>query len=107
MHEVVFSASKQVAQGVRAVDLAKFLIDQGIHPPTVYFPLIVKEALMIEPTETESREAMDAFVAKMKEAAALSADDPQAFKRFPETTPISRPDEVKAAKELNVNFFND
>ena len=62
MHECVFSASKQAATGVHAIDIAKFLIDRGYHPPTVYFPMIVKEAIMIEPTETESKATMDAFI---------------------------------------------
>lgn len=67
MHECVFSASRQVKQGVHAIDIAKYLIDRGYHPPTVYFPLNVKEAIMIEPTETESKETMDAFIEIMIE----------------------------------------
>lgn len=105
MHEVVFSASRQANQGVHAIDLAKFLIDQGIHPMTVYFPLTVKEAMMIEPTETESKKALDEFIGIMIAASELAQTNPQAFHDFPRTMPISRPDEVKAAKELNVNFF--
>jgi len=105
MHECVFSAQKQAERGVHAIDIAKFLIDQGIHPPTVYFPLIVKEAIMIEPTETESKETMDQFIDIMIEAAQLAQDNPAYFKTLPLTTPISRPDEVKAAKEVNCNYF--
>jgi len=106
MHEAVFSASRQTAVGVHAIDIAKFLIDQGIHPMTVYFPLTVKESLMIEPTETEAKQEMDEFIAAMIAAAELAQKDPASFHDFPKTMPISRPDEVKAAKELKVNFFN-
>ena len=84
MHECVFSASKQLKHGVHAIDIAKYLIDRGFHPPTVYFPLIVKDAIMIEPTETESKETMDAL------------------HHAPVTMPISRLDETKAAREQNV-----
>ena len=105
MHDCVFSADKQVARGVHAIDIAKFLIDRKIHPPTVYFPLTVKEAIMIEPTETESKETMDAFVDIMLEADALSKKDPDQFHSFPKTMPISRPDETRAAREMKVNFF--
>jgi len=105
MHECLFSASKQEARGVHAIDIAKFLIDRGIHPPTVYFPLTVKEAIMIEPTECENKAEMDAFIEAMLAADALSKSDPAAFKNFPLTRPISRPDETKAAREINVNYF--
>ncbi len=105
MHECVFSASEQVKNGVHAIDLAKYLIDQGIHPMTVYFPLVVREAMMVEPTETESKQTMDRFIQCMLDAAQLAARDPGVFHDFPQTMPISRPDEVKAAKDLNVNFF--
>jgi len=105
MHECVFSAARQEKKGVHALDIAKFLIDQGIHPPTIYFPLIVKEALMIEPTETESKEDMDVFVDAMIKAAELAEKDPASFKQFPLTMPITRPDEVKAAKDIHCNFF--
>jgi glycine dehydrogenase subunit 2 len=106
MHECLFSASKQVERGVHAIDIAKFLIDRKIHPPTVYFPLTVKEAVMIEPTETESLETMDVFIEAMLEADELSKKDPAQFKTFPRTMPISRPDETKAARDVKVNFFN-
>jgi len=102
MHECVFSASKQAAVGVHAIDIAKFLIDQGYHPPTVYFPLIVKEAIMIEPTETESKATMDAFIDTMIEAARLAESNPQAFATMPVTMPVTRLDETKAAREQNV-----
>jgi len=102
MHECVFSAGRQMAHEVHAIDIAKFLIDKGFHPPTVYFPLIVKEAIMIEPTETESKGTLDAFIAAMREAAQLSEKDPAALKKAPVTTPISRLDETKAAREQKV-----
>jgi glycine dehydrogenase subunit 2 len=102
MHECTFSASRQVEHGIHAIDIAKFLIDKGFHPPTVYFPLIVKEAIMIEPTETESKATIDAFVEAMREAARLAVDDPEALRRAPVTTPISRLDETKAAREQKV-----
>lgn len=102
MHECVFSASKQLEHGVHAIDIAKFLIDKGYHPPTVYFPMIVKEAIMIEPTETESKATMDAFIEVMIEAAKTAETNPQALLDAPLTMPISRLDETKAAREQNV-----
>jgi glycine dehydrogenase subunit 2 len=105
MHECVFSASRQAQRGVHAIDIAKFLIDQKIHPPTVYFPLSVKEAIMIEPTETESKETMDRFVEAMSAADDLSQSNPEIFHALPKTTPVTRPDEVKAARNLNTSYF--
>jgi glycine dehydrogenase subunit 2 len=102
MHECVFSASRQLAHGVHAIDIAKFLIDRGYHPPTVYFPLIVKEAIMIEPTETESKATLDAFIAVMIEAAEAAEQDPEAMHQAPLTMPVTRLDETKAAREQNV-----
>jgi glycine dehydrogenase subunit 2 len=99
MHECVFTAARQAKGGVKAMDLAKAIIDRGFHPPTVYFPLTVKEAMMIEPTETESKEMLDAFVAAMVEVAALAETDPDSFAAMPTTTPIGRPDEVLAARK--------
>jgi glycine dehydrogenase subunit 2 len=106
MHECVFSASRQADRGVHAIDIAKFLIDQGIHPPTVYFPLIVKESVMIEPTETESKETLDRFIAMMIKAGELAKTHPEAFKDLPKTTPVARPDEVKAARDIKCSFFS-
>ncbi len=105
MHESVFSAANQAARGVHAIDIAKFLIDQNIHPPTVYFPISVPEAIMIEPTESESKQTMDTFIDKMIEADQLSKTNPSAFKEFPKTTPIARPDETKAARDVHTSFF--
>jgi len=104
MHECVFSAARQAAGGIHALDIAKFLIDAGFHPPTVYFPLIVKEAMMIEPTETESKETLDEFVAAMTEAARLAREDPEKLKSAPVSSPVGRLDETRAARELNLKF---
>ncbi len=102
-HECVFSTTeKMAANGVHAIDIAKALIDRGFHPPTVYFPTIVKEAMMIEPTETESKETLDAFIAAMIEIAELAQKDPEMLKAAPVTTPVSRPNETAAAKNLNI-----
>jgi len=102
-HECVFSTTETMAKnGVHALDIAKALIDRGFHPPTVYFPTIVKEAMMIEPTETESLETLDAFIAAMIEIAELAESDPEPLKAAPVTTPVSRPNETAAAKNLNI-----
>jgi len=99
MHEVVFSGKKQKDMGVSTLDIAKRLLDFGYHPPTVYFPLIVKEALMIEPTETESRETLDDFIAAMIQIANEAETNPDIVKNAPHATVISRPDEAKAARK--------
>jgi len=104
MHECVFSASKQAENGVHALDIAKYLIDRGFHPPTIYFPMIVKEALMIEPTETESKETLDAFIDIMIEIAALAKDDPSAVTRAPLNTPVKRLDETRAARQPDLRW---
>ena len=98
MHEFVLSAQKQKETGVAALDIAKRLLDFGYHPPTIYFPLIVKEAMMIEPTETESRETLDEFIEAMIRIAKEAEEDPEKVKGAPYTTPISRLDEAKAAR---------
>jgi glycine dehydrogenase subunit 2 len=103
MHECVFSAKRQVQKsGVHAIDIAKALIERGIHPPTIYFPLVVDEALMIEPTETESKETIDRFIEAMIEIANLAESDPERIKNAPNNTPVSRPDETRAARELKL-----
>jgi glycine dehydrogenase subunit 2 len=104
MHEFVLSALRQARKGIRALDIAKALIDYGFHPPTVYFPLIVKEALMIEPTETESMETLDAFIRAMKEIADKAERSPDEILNAPIHTPVSRPDEVKAARETDLCY---
>ena len=98
-HEVVFSGRRQKREhGISTLDIAKAILDHGIHPPTIYFPLIVEEALMIEPTETETLETLDAFVDVMHGIAELAASDPDALRRAPETTPVGRLDEAAAAR---------
>ena len=99
MHECVFSASRQVKNGVHALDIAKALIDRGIHPPTIYFPLIVPEALMIEPTETESRDELNNFITAMREIAELADKSPEKVRECPLTTPVKRLDETTAARK--------
>ncbi|MDR2090092.1 MAG: aminomethyl-transferring glycine dehydrogenase subunit GcvPB [Clostridiales bacterium] len=100
MHEFVVSAEKLKHEtGVSALDIAKALIDRGIHPPTMYFPLIVHEALMFEPTETESKETIDQAAAALKEIVETAKTNPEKIKRAPLTTPVGRPDEVKAARK--------
>jgi glycine dehydrogenase subunit 2 len=98
MHECVFSDRLQAAHGVTALDVAKRLIDHGFHPPTVYFPLIVKGALMVEPTETESLETLDAFVSAMEDIAREAAENPAAVRGAPVTTRLGRLDETRAAR---------
>jgi len=101
MHEAVFTAVPQTQHGVHAMDIAKTLLDYGFHAPTVYFPLTVKECLMIEPTETESKETLDAFCDAMLDIARRIETDPAPLHETPLTTPVRRLDEVKAARDLN------
>jgi glycine dehydrogenase subunit 2 len=98
MHEVVLSGRRQKALGVRTLDLAKRLIDHGYHPPTIYFPLVVDEALMIEPPETESKPTLDAFAAAMRTIAAEAAEQPALLHEAPHHTPVGRLDETTAAR---------
>jgi glycine dehydrogenase subunit 2 len=101
-HEFVLSASRQKELGVRALDIAKRLLDSGVHAPTVYFPLIVKEALMIEPTETESRASLERFAEVMEAIAEECRTDPDLVTGAPYRTPVGRLDESKAARDLDV-----
>ena len=99
-HEFVLSARRQKRRSeVRALDIAKRLMDYGFHPPTVYFPLLVEEALMVEPTETESRETLDRFAEAMLEIAAAAEAGDSALREAPTTTPVRRLDEVRAVKQ--------
>jgi len=108
MHEFVLSArTLKREHGVTALDVAKRLMDHGIHPPTIYFPLVVPEALMIEPTETETKERLDAFVDAMRSIAAEAAADPDTLEQAPYTRPVRRLDEVKAAKHPVVRYAFD
>ena len=99
MHEVVFMGTRQKAKGVNTLAIAKRLIDYGFHPPTIYFPLIVEEALMIEPTETETPETLDAFVAAMRAIAAEAETNPEAVQSAPHHSPVGRLDEATAARK--------
>jgi glycine dehydrogenase subunit 2 len=100
MHEVVFSDKRQTEHGVSNMDIAKRLMDYGFHPPTVSFPLIVHGALMIEPTETEGKPGLDAFIRAMREIARESVEAPDFVRAAPHSTPVKRVDEVGAAKKL-------
>jgi len=99
MHEFVCEG-RPTGSDVRAVDVSKRLMDYGFHPPTNYFPLIVAEALMIEPTETESRETLDAFVEAMRRIAEEALNEPELLQTAPHATPVGRLDEVQAARDL-------
>ena len=109
MHEFVLSARRQKRDhGVSALDVAKRLMDYGFHPPTIYFPLIVPEALMIEPTETEAKETLDAFADAMHAIAREAEEQPELLKQAPQGTVVGRLDEVKAAKRAVVRYhFED
>jgi len=109
MHEFVLSARRLKREhGITALDVAKRLMDYGFHPPTIYFPLIVPEALMIEPTETETKEMLDAFADAMLEIAREAAEEPELLKEAPHRRPVHRLDEVKAAKRAVVKYgFGD
>jgi glycine dehydrogenase subunit 2 len=99
MHEFVITASRQKEQGASALDIAKALIDEGFHPPTVYFPLIVAESLMIEPTETEPKETLDAFADALLRIAERIRTEPEAVRAAPVRAPLRRLDEVGAARK--------
>ncbi len=98
MHEGVLSGKRFKKLGVRTIDIAKRLLDYGFHPPTVYFPLIVEEALMIEPTETETKETLDEFINAMLQIAKEAEEEPSLLKEAPHQTPVRRLDEVRAAR---------
>ena len=105
MHEVVFSAKTLQKQfGISALDISKRLIDYGIHPPTMYFPLIVEEALMVEPTETESKETMDYFISVMKTIADEAKNNPDLLKNAPHYAPNTRLDEARAARKPELRW---
>jgi glycine dehydrogenase subunit 2 len=104
MHECVLSARRQRKLGVTAMDIAKRLLDLGFYAPSTYFPLIVEEALMIEPTETESKETLDAFCEAMIRIANETETDPRAIHQAPVTTPVRRLDQTRAAREPNLRW---
>jgi len=103
-HEFVLSGVNQKAKGVKTLDIAKRLLDFGLHAPTVYFPSIVPEALMIEPTETESKESLDEFIQAMIQIAKEVEENPEIVRSAPQNTPVTRLDEAKAARDLNVRW---
>ena len=108
MHEFVLSArSLKREHGITALDVAKRLMDYGIHPPTIYFPLVVPEALMIEPTETEPKERLDDFVEAMRRIAEEAAESPELLRDAPHGRPVRRLDEVRAARQLVVRYLFD
>jgi len=99
MHEFVLSGEPMRRRlKIRTLDLAKRLLDHGVHPPTVYFPLIVEEALMVEPTETETKETLDRFAEVVAEILREAGDDPSVAQNAPYTTPVRRLDEAGAAR---------
>ncbi len=100
MHEFVATTEPLLEHGVKALDFVKRMLDYGVHPPTVYFPLIVHEDLMFEPTETESKQTLDRFVEIVAKIAKEAVDDPELLKMAPHITPVRRLDDVKAAKQL-------
>lgn len=107
MHECVFSGKWQKDKGVSTLDIAKRLLDFGYHPPTVYFPLIVPEALMIEPTETESKETLDEFIAVLRQIANEVIENPEIVKTAPHNTIISRLDEALAARKPVLKYVKE
>jgi glycine dehydrogenase subunit 2 len=107
MHEFVLSGSKQKEQGVSTAEIAKRILDYGFHAPTVYFPLIVREAIMIEPTETESKQTLDRFAACMIDIAKEVENNPEMVKNAPHTTPVSRLDEVRAIRQPDIRYNFD
>ena len=104
MHEFVIEGRLKDAPGIRALDVSKRLIDYGFHPPTNYFPLIVHEALMIEPTETEDRETLDSFAEAMEAIAREAVENPELLLEAPHNTPVRRLDEVRAAREPRLRW---
>jgi glycine dehydrogenase subunit 2 len=103
-HEFVFDGLKDKSTGVTTMDVAKRLLDYGYHAPTIYFPLLFHESLMIEPTENESKETLDGFIDVMRRIAEEAKSDPELVKSAPHTTPIGRVDDVLAAKHPVVTF---
>jgi glycine dehydrogenase subunit 2 len=104
MHEVVFSGKRQKAKGIATLDIAKHLLDYGFHPPTVYFPQVVEEAIMIEPTETESKETLDAFIEALVKISREAEENPEALRSAPHCTPVRRLDEVGAARKPDLRW---
>lgn len=107
-HEFILTLSEEKKKfGITAMDLAKRLLDFGIHAPTTYFPLLVPECLLIEPTETESKETLDKFIEAMKTIRTEAETNPEQLKTAPHNMPVKRLDDVKAARELDLNYFSN
>jgi len=107
LHEFVLTGTPFKEKGIKTLDLAKRLLDFNVYAPTIYFPLIVPEAIMIEPTETETREELDRLVTALMDILKEIEENPQVVLSAPHTTPVKRLDEVKAAKELNIRYNFD
>jgi glycine dehydrogenase subunit 2 len=106
-HEFLITLSQEKKQyGINAMELAKRLLDHGMHAPTTYFPLLVPECLLIEPTETESKDTLDAFIEAMKAIRHEAETNPSQVKNAPHTLPVKRLDDVKAARELDLNYYS-
>ncbi len=104
MHEVVFDGLVDKSTGIKTLDVAKRLLDYGVHPPTIYFPLIVKEAMMVEPVETESKETLDNFIDIMKIIAKEAKENPEVIKEAPHSTVVRRLDEVLAVRKPTLKY---
>src|SRR5262249_45478881 len=107
LHECVFSDATLEPLGVKTLDLAKRLLDYGFYAPTIYFPLIVSGAIMIEPTESETRETLDEFAAAVRAIVAEAREGPQRLKSAPHRTRVSRLDEVRAARQPRLRWRRD
>lgn len=104
MHECVFDGLARTAEGVTTLDVAKRLLDFGMHAPTIYFPLLFRQSLMIEPTETESKQTLDRFIQAMKDIAREAREQPERLREAPRTTPVRRVDEVYAARKMLLTY---
>jgi len=105
MHEFVITPTDEMlAKGVRTLHIAKRLIDYGFHPPTIYFPLVVKEAMMVEPTETESKATLDRFCETMEKIAREALATPELVINAPHSAPVGKVDETRAAKDMDLRF---
>tara|TARA_Y100001970_G_C13919198_1_gene692546 strand:- start:92 stop:826 length:735 start_codon:yes stop_codon:yes gene_type:complete len=107
MHEFVISAKKQKERGLKALDIAKIILDYGFHAPTIYFPINIPESIMIEPTETESKETLDIFIKLMLDIDEKIEFDIDKLLESPLNTPVRRLNETKANRELNLNWKNE
>ncbi|WP_027963421.1 aminomethyl-transferring glycine dehydrogenase subunit GcvPB [Halalkalibacillus halophilus] len=106
-HEFVLSGKNQKKMGVRTLDIAKRLLDFGYHPPTIYFPINVEEALMVEPTETESKETLDEFIDAMIQISEEAKDDPEIVQEAPHSTVVGRMDETQAARKPVLRYYRE